>query len=655
MVEQRIAMLSKKAKELASRLKTVMDSMEPIEPDVATTRPTIRPPRPPQVISSSNPNKIKSSSTAWDHFEKFIDEEGRTKVRCIYCSKEYMADSKIYGTSNLKNHTPICPEYLYNELHDGQDPVPRTFTNVVGRKVLAEMIILDKLPFRFVENQGFRRFCNAFQPNFNIPSRFTVAKDGKTIGKMVESCLEEWNIEGIFTLTVDNTSSNDVAISYLKEATNMWKGTVLGNEFVHVRCCAHILNLIVTDGLKHHNKSIDKVRHVVRYVKASPSRLQTFKKCVEKVKIELKAILCLDVATRWNSTYKMLENAEKFEHAFKRMEYEDLDYILHFRDGDYDRRPPNENDWETCRKFVKFLRLFYNATKRFSGSLYVTSNAFFDEIYMIKRKIDLFSTSEDHFLYLMAKTMKEKFDKYCGSGEDSLKKGNVLLYVAVVLDPRKKLDYLNYCLSNLYGENVAKVITNRVQHVLKRLYEHYNSTLSSYVSIQSASEISRMEGVGVVDDDDDDPDRFIASQYKAFRQGKQHVGILSRLARDVLAVPVSTVASESAFSTGGHILDPFRSSLAHEMVQSLICTQNWLQSSVQISLRQAMDDVELFEDYGKLKLASPSAASPSPSSTVTNPNATSKGIEMEWKMGYVFSFTQETNIFFPVLSEERFS
>ena len=98
-----------------------------------------------------------------------------------------MADSKIYGTSNLKNHTPICLVYLFNEWHDGQAPlskdveegnlVPRTLTNVVGRKVLAEMIILDELPFRFGENQGFRRFCNVFQPNFNIPSRFTVAKE----------------------------------------------------------------------------------------------------------------------------------------------------------------------------------------------------------------------------------------------------------------------------------------------------------------------------------------------------------------------------------------------------------------------------------------------------------------------------------------------
>ena len=111
----------------------------------------------------------------------------------------------------------------------------------------------------------------------------------------------------------------------------------------------------------------------------------------------------------------------------------------------------------------------------------MTSNAFFDEIYMIKRKIDLFSRSEDHFLYSMAKTMKEKFDKYWGSGEDSSKKRNVLLYVAMVLDPRKKLDYLNYCLSNLYRENVAKVTTDLVESVLKRLYEHYNSTHSSCV------------------------------------------------------------------------------------------------------------------------------------------------------------------------------
>ena len=78
---------------------------------------------------------------------------------------------------------------------------------------------------------------------------------GKSLAKWLNLCLEEWNIKGIFTLTVDN-------------------------------------------------KSIDRVHHAARYVKASLNRLQTFKRCVEKVKIESKAILYLDVATRWNSPIK---------------------------------------------------------------------------------------------------------------------------------------------------------------------------------------------------------------------------------------------------------------------------------------------------------------------------------------------------------------
>ena len=72
--------------------------------------------------------------------------------------------------------------------------------------------------------------------------------------------------------------------------------------------------------------------------------------------------------------------------------------------------------------------------------------------------------------------------------------------------------------------------------------------------------------------------------------------VLSKVAKDVLAVPVSTVASESAFSTGGRIVDPFRSSLSPLMVQNLVCSQNWLQATVPISHRQSRDNVEALEE-----------------------------------------------------------
>ena len=51
---------------------------------------------------------------------------------------------------------------------------------------------------------------------------------------------------------------------------------------------------------------------------------------------------------------------------------------------------------------------------------------------------------------------------------------------------------------------------------------------------------------------------------------------LSIMARDVLSIPISTIASESAFSVGGRILDQYRSALKSETVETLICTRDWI-------------------------------------------------------------------------------
>ena len=44
----------------------------------------------------------------------------------------------------------------------------------------------------------------------------------------------------------------------------------------------------------------------------------------------------------------------------------------------------------------------------------------------------------------------------------------------------------------------------------------------------------------------------------------------------MLAMQASTIASESAFSAGGRVIDPYRSRLDPEMVEALVCTRDWI-------------------------------------------------------------------------------
>lgn len=56
--------------------------------------------------------------------------------------------------------------------------------------------------------------------------------------------------------------------------------------------------------------------------------------------------------------------------------------------------------------------------------------------------------------------------------------------------------------------------------------------------------------------------------------------ILRKIARDILAVPISTVASESVFSTGGRVVSPHRSRLHPKTLEALMCSQSWLLKDV---------------------------------------------------------------------------
>ena len=69
---------------------------------------------------------------------------------------------------------------------------------------------------------------------------------GKNIASLINDEIIDFGIrDKILTITLDNAANNDAAIHRLKR---YWQVKKDHAKIFHVRCCAHILNLIVKDG-----------------------------------------------------------------------------------------------------------------------------------------------------------------------------------------------------------------------------------------------------------------------------------------------------------------------------------------------------------------------------------------------------------------------
>nr|XP_009630745.1 zinc finger BED domain-containing protein RICESLEEPER 3-like [Nicotiana tomentosiformis] len=133
---------------------------------------------------------------------------------------------------------------------------------------------------------------------------------------------------------------------------------------------------------------------------------------------------------------------------------DDHKYQKYYREISALRGNPSGDDWKNVKAFIKFLNIFYQTTLKFSSSLYATSNSFFHEFFNLRNAIIKYTKSDDRILNDMAGRMKSKLEKYWGKFEDM---NMLLLVVVVVLDPRYKMKYVNFILTDAFGSLLGRL------------------------------------------------------------------------------------------------------------------------------------------------------------------------------------------------------
>ncbi|XP_027093797.2 zinc finger BED domain-containing protein RICESLEEPER 2-like [Coffea arabica] len=437
----------------------------------------------------------------------------------------------------------------------------------------------------------------------NVPPPHT----GVIIADALSKCFIDWGIENkISSITVDNASYNDACVRRLREDFSLRKRLSIAGKIFHVRCCAHILNLLVQDGLNQLGDVIDTVREGIKYLNNSEGRLNQFAKIAKQLQLPSRKLI-LDCPTRWNSTYLMLASALDFKDVFPR--YEDIDPGFHYVPSDY--------EWLQVEEVCRFLGIFHEITNMISGSDYPTSNIFLVELYRIKELLNEKALDISDQIRAMALSMSAKFDKYWGET-------NVVLSLGAIVDPRYKMVLIYHAFPIIYGEEEAAVKIDEIKQLLYELYNEYVDThFSSHagepprqsvkrkhkeVSSSSAQSLGNVKKLGLpiltgkekfqmhVSEIDKAPpeksdlDIYLEeSRYACdasanldvlgwWKGERWRFPILSRMASDLLSIPVTTVASESTFSAGGRVIDDRRASMSVETVQMLLCGSNWIRN-----------------------------------------------------------------------------
>ncbi|KAL6310724.1 hypothetical protein AAG906_000076 [Vitis piasezkii] len=483
----------------------------------------------------------KLTSVVWNDFDKII-EDGQDYAICK-CKGKLKADSKN-GTKHLHVH--------------------------IDKEKLARAIILHEYPLSIVDHVGFTEFATSLQPLFKMI--YEVEKDKMisyleklqsrkgymaiTVHYIDESWLLHHHIVRFVYVPPPHTKEvlSDVLMDFLldwnmdRKVLHPWiiaqklclsDSLLLNGKFFHMRCAAHVLNLIVKEGLDVIEVEIEKIRESVAYWSTTPSRMEKFEDAARQLRIPCNKKLSLDCKTRWNSTYLMLSIAITYKDVFPCLKQREKYYMV----------VPSKEEWNMAKEICGRLKLFYNVM-----------------MCEIKETLYDWLICSNDVVKTMASSMLQKFDKYWSGC-------HIVMAIAAIFDPRYKIKILEFYFPLMYGSEAS----NEIEKIRGMCYELLSEYQSKSNLGQKTSSYGTSSGSTLLElnYDEQDPlskfDLFVHSTIgeshmkseldyylEVYSPRNSNFDVLSwwktngikystlqMIVRDIYDIPVSLIASES--------------------------------------------------------------------------------------------------------------
>ncbi|XP_019172463.1 PREDICTED: zinc finger BED domain-containing protein RICESLEEPER 2-like [Ipomoea nil] len=492
-----------------------------------------------------------------------LAEDCIQRAQCIGCKKIFKSGDKTHGTSTLRRYMKSC-QLLKIHFHDIGQMIfdvdgkirSKKLDIELAREVFASAIVEHDCPFAFAEYSGFRKYHKLLNPDASVLSRNTMVSD---INKLYVK--EKYKLRQVMTSIPNRIClTSDLCTSCTTEGY----------------LC--LIGHFVDEKWKLKSK-------ILAFEKMPPPHtgFELTQKIYEILKdwgIEKKVFsLTLDNASNNDSMQdKLKDQLTMHDSLLCEGEFFHIRCSTHIlnlivQEG---LKVANQS-MHKIRESVKYVKSTESRMQNFK-SVWLKLLALIPQlayVWKIERLLKAGLSDEDTLMSGMCKKMLEKFDKYWSEY-------SVVLAFGDILDPRFKLKVLEKLYAKIETDPTkCKEKIELLKTKLHKLYDQYASVIGSSSSQLRSSNVthSKVESQKVVTtlgkkmDILDVTDEVVTPVEIS---ELDRYPILSRMARDLLAIPITIVASESAFSIGARVLTKYRSSLLPEKMQTLICTRNWL-------------------------------------------------------------------------------